>query len=157
MRVLVRESTEDDRRRILAFHKATASFYDDIVDHLFMSGQMVTSCVALQEEEVMGHIMASKAHLNGAAACFIAPLTVKVMGQGIGTALMEHLLARLKQAQDIVIALAPPSFLEQFGFQHISAFGHSSAFPQDAPVQMLYLGPVSIPPGHLRCDPMLEP
>lgn len=92
-----------------------------IVTRLRAAGGLLLSLVAEEEGRLLGHVAASPASLDGAAgwAC-IAPLSVLPgrQGQGIGTALMQAALQRLRaQGHDGVVLVGDPAYYARFGLK----------------------------------------
>ena len=81
--------------------------------------------VAILESEVVGHVLAAEGSLAGTSAIGIAPVCVRPdrQGQGIGTALMERLLAEIRNSGwPFALLLGNPDYYGRFGFESASQF-----------------------------------
>jgi putative acetyltransferase len=94
-----------------------------IVDALREAGALAVSLVAVEGDEVMGHVAFSPVSVNGAAApgwYGIGPLSVRPDRQrsGIGSALMREGIARLRAlgAKGCMV-VGDPAYYERFGFR----------------------------------------
>lgn len=93
-----------------------------IVNALRRSGQLTLSLVALDGEQLLGHIAASPVLISTGAAGWhgIGPVSVHParQGQGIGSLLMRKALTTLRElgAQGCVV-LGDPGYYARFGFQ----------------------------------------
>lgn len=110
----------------------------DLIDALMVdpSARPVLSLVASAGDRVVGHILFSKAGLDGAerevSAMLLAPLAVHpdVQAKGIGGRLVEEGLRRLKQAGvDLVFVLGHPAYYPRFGFVEAGANGLQAPYP----------------------------
>ncbi len=84
--------------------------------------------VAEDGGRVVGHVLGSAGHLGGHRVVGIAPLAVAPtrQGEGIGTALMTELLARVERANEpLVVLLGLPAYYSRFGFEPAAALGIS--------------------------------
>jgi putative acetyltransferase len=82
--------------------------------------------VAVDGDEVVGHVLAAVGQLDGAAALAVAPLAVTPArhGRGIGSALMGELLARADAAAwPVVLLLGNPAYYGRFGFVPAGSIG----------------------------------
>lgn len=91
-----------------------------IVDGLRSAGTLALSLVAEGDAGIVGHVAASPVGLGDAQGWFgIAPLSVRPewQAQGIGTALMQAALARLRaQGARGVVLVGEPAYYGRFGF-----------------------------------------
>jgi putative acetyltransferase len=86
--------------------------------------------VAEDEDIIVGHVLAGVGSLGGMATIGIAPLSVvpERQRQGIGTALMSALLARVEaDGWPMAVLLGDPRYYSRFGFQ--SAARHGITYP----------------------------
>ncbi|MCB9451561.1 MAG: N-acetyltransferase [Anaerolineaceae bacterium] len=94
------------------------------------------SLVAVLDEQVVGHILFSRCHIQGAErtvpALALAPLAMlpAYQNQAVGTALMwEGLNACRQKRHEIVIVLGHPDYYTRFGFVPASTAGIHAPFP----------------------------
>lgn len=104
----------------------------DIVDKLRQSCDDVLSLVAVDGDEVVGHILFSPTIVAGESEIIkgmgLAPMAVLPgrQKQGIGTALVNHGLAMLRERNcPFVIVLGHAEYYPRFGFQPASKFALS--------------------------------
>lgn len=103
----------------------------DLVESLRKNGQIIVSLVAEQNSVAIGHILFSKAHIEGHKINIAALGPVAVLpeeqGAGIGSLLVrEGFDECLSQGYDVVIVLGNPDFYSKFGFKPASEFGINS-------------------------------
>jgi putative acetyltransferase len=85
---------------------------------------------------VAGHVVATRARVDGAPALGVAPLGVRpeLQGRGVGTALMYALLgAALARDETLVALVGEPGFYGRFGFVAAADLGVRAANPAWAP------------------------
>ncbi len=108
--------------------------------------------VATADHRVVGHVVCTRAHIDGAPALGLGPLSVLPDRQreGIGGALMREVLARAEQSGESVVALlGDPAYYRRFGFAPGHALGVRS--PEAAwgdHFQARHLGAGPHPVGH---------
>lgn len=105
-----------------------------LVDLLWDAGAVVASLVAVEEGEVVGHILFSPVNLDGCdrSIAGLAPMAVLPGRQreGIGSALVERGLAACRDAGiDAVVVLGHPEYYPRFGFVPASRFGLGCEYP----------------------------
>ena len=117
----------------LAFAQAGEA---DIVDALRQNCAEVLSLVAVDGDDVVGHILFSPATVEGkhgiVRGMALAPLAVLParQRQGIGSALVKHGLALLrKRSCPFVIVLGHADYYPRFGFEPTSRHGLTSQWP----------------------------
>lgn len=155
MTINIRPETNAD---VVAIHQVNAVAFGrageaDLVDTLRAQGQIVLSLVAVQDEEIVGHILFSpvviaddEAHVP---AVGLGPMAVLPYYQrhGIGSQLVEHGLDLLCAAgHDVVVVLGHPHFYMRFGFQAAAEFGIRSQWNLPAGLFMV----VELVPGALQ-------
>ncbi len=106
-----------------------------IVDGLRAAGALVVSLVAVENEEVVGHVAFSPVTIDGAATGWfgLGPVSVRPdrQGAGIGQALIRQGLDRLRLmgAQGCVV-LGEPDYYRRFGFENDAALRYPPAPPE---------------------------
>jgi putative acetyltransferase len=101
-----------------------------LVDRLRADGEAVISAVALDEEQIVGHILFSRMSAPF-RALGLAPVAVKSssQGNGIGSELIRWGLDRAKTNEwQCVFVLGDPKFYGKFGFSVALAGGFESPY-----------------------------
>ena len=142
---MIRRADKRDRSAILRTVRAafTSDSHDeqdevDIVEAIWTrnaAGEGL-DLVAIRSEEVVGHVLGSWGDLAGRPVVGIAPLAVRPpdQGSGVGTALMQEVIARGNLARlPFVLLLGDPGYYLRFGFEPASAHGvwYSQGEPGD--------------------------
>jgi putative acetyltransferase len=102
----------------------------DLVDRLREDGSVAISLVALDDEEIVGHILLSKMEAPF-AALGLAPLAVSPGRQhsGIGSRLVRAALERANnEGWQAVFVLGDPEYYGRFGFDASLASGFGSPY-----------------------------
>lgn len=103
------------------------------------SADPVLSLIAFDDEGApIGHILFSKAHVDGANAYLLAPLAVvpEYHYKGTGQRLMKEGLKRLKEkGVDLVFVLGPPDYYPRAGFKNNA---EKLGFPPPNPIPRQY-------------------
>ena len=108
-----------------------------LVDALRANGKAIISLVALQGNEILGHIMFSPvsttppSDLKGIG---LAPVAVRpdVQMQGIGSQLIHEGLRLCKEKGfDFCVVLGDPNYYGRFGFQKASSFAIQNEYGVD--------------------------
>jgi putative acetyltransferase len=102
----------------------------DLVDKLRTDGDVVISLVALNRDELVGHVLFSKM-VAPFSALGLAPVAVKPNWQrsGIGAKLIHAGLTRAKEkGWQGVFVLGAPSYYRGFGFDPALASGFTSPY-----------------------------
>jgi putative acetyltransferase len=137
----IRAATPRDRAaiRLVEEHAFGQQAEAGLVDALVANGDAVVELVAVEEGQVVGHILFSRLYIaeNGQEfpAVALAPLAVEPSfhGSGIGGALIREGHLRLKQAgESLSIVLGDPAYYGRFGYAHGRAAGFDSEFQGDA-------------------------
>ena len=96
-----------------------------LIENLQRDGDVLASLVAIDRDEVVGHILFSPLDVSvkGAriAAAALAPMAVTPshQNQGIGSKLITRAIAEMKSAgQAAIIVLGHIKFYSRFGFRH---------------------------------------
>ncbi|HEY9810064.1 MAG TPA: N-acetyltransferase [Halomicronema sp.] len=137
--VLIRSEIQSDHEQIrevisAAFGRTNEA---ELIDKIRCSSYFLPqlSLVAVEKEEVLGHILFSLIEIDGVekiTALALAPLAVKPVyqRQGVGSKLVE---TGLLKCQDngylIVVVLGYPEFYQRFGFKPASQWGIKAPFP----------------------------
>ena len=137
----IRAATQGDREAIRrveehAFGQQTEA---GLVDALVEGGDCVLELVAVEEGQVVGHILFSRLYVEAGAkrhpAIALAPLAVEPSfhGTGIGGALVREAHLRLKAAgETLAIVLGDPAYYGRFGYTHQRAAAFDSEFQGEA-------------------------
>ncbi|HVM07889.1 MAG TPA: N-acetyltransferase [Acidimicrobiales bacterium] len=131
----IREARVDDRNAILELVRAAFSTEgrdgQDEVDIVVGTWNRAASpagmdLVAIEDDAVVGHVLASVGEADGRPVLGIAPLAVAPahQGAGVGSALMRELIARADAAgEPMLVLLGNPAYYGRFGFEPASAHG----------------------------------
>ena len=110
----------------------------NLVDRLRATGNLILSLVAIENQEVVGHIAFSLVRIDSTAgtkdAVGLGPLAVLPAFQrrGIGSELVPAGLAKLQKAgHGVVVVLGHPEYYPRFGF--VPAAHHRVRWEHDAP------------------------
>ncbi|MGE0061943.1 MAG: GNAT family N-acetyltransferase [Xanthobacteraceae bacterium] len=133
MTLAVRDETLADVAAIRAVNEAAFAGAQeaDLVDALRRDGDLLLSLVA-DDGGVIGHVAFSRMQIEGDPAVALAPVAVLPAQQrrGIGTALIEDGLRRLKQSgETLVFVLGAPAYYGRFGFAAASAARFETPYP----------------------------
>jgi putative acetyltransferase len=117
------------------------------------------SLVAVVGGQVAGHVVATRAGVDGAPALGVAPLGVRpeLQGRGVGTALMYALLgAALARDETLVALLGEPEFYGRFGFVAAAEIGVRAPNPAWGPYFQALALVGSAPSGTFRYAEPIE-
>lgn len=137
----IRAAMPRDREaiRLVAEHAFGQQAEAGLVDALVGEGDAVVELVAVEEGQVVGHILFSRLYVqDGAkklAAVALAPLAVEPSfhGTGIGGALVREAHLRLKDAgETLAVVLGDPAYYGRFGYSHERAAGFESEYQGEA-------------------------
>jgi putative acetyltransferase len=110
----------------------------NLVDALRAHKKVTLSLVALQENQIVGHILFSPVTITDEGMTFaalgLAPMAVlpEFQRQGIGSLLVNHGLEQCRQSgHNCVVVLGHPEYYPRFGFVPASKFGIKCEY--DAP------------------------
>jgi len=106
------------------------------------------SVVAVLEDEIVGHVISTRAWVDGYGLLGLGPIGVipRLQRQGIGSALMNETIARANAAGEGGIALlGSPEYYPRFGFVPAASFGVLP--PEEAWGEHFQLLPLALWPG----------
>lgn len=127
----IRDENENDSAAIRRLLESAFEGPDEarLVERLREAGQAVISLVAVEGQQVVGHILFSpmtiepeqpELHTLGLAPLAVLPAD---QGRGIGSQLVNEGLARCRMAGcDAVFVLGDPSYYPRFGFKRASEY-----------------------------------
>jgi predicted N-acetyltransferase YhbS len=172
----IRKSTEADRSDIEKIH--TTAFGEEegpeivaLVNGLFddTTATPLLSLVAAEKDQLVGHILYTKAVLKGAdtpvSIRLLAPLALlpDAQAQGVGSRLIKEGLNQLKDAGvDLVFVLGHPDFYPRCGFMPAGVLGFEAPYPipdENAGawmVQALKDGVIGRVKGKVKCADVLD-
>ena len=139
MDITIRTEELDDIEQVRQV--VTAAFPSDaesrLVDALTANGKAIISLVAMNGEEVLGHILFSPVKTTPpteAAGLGLAPVAVRPDAQslGIGSRLIREGLRLCKElGYDYCVVLGGPRYYQRFGFEKASPFGIRNEYGVD--------------------------
>ncbi|GAA1579940.1 GNAT family N-acetyltransferase [Actinoplanes couchii] len=94
------------------------------------------SLVAVDGEDVVGHVVCSRGHVGQAAALGLGPLSVGPGHQrrGVGSALMHAVLGAADAlSEPMVVLLGDPGYYARFGFRLAAGYGIEPPVAEWAP------------------------
>jgi putative acetyltransferase len=127
-RMILRRALPDDRPAISAVHAAAFAHADGgdvaeagLVDELYDDGSVLPelSIVAMGDDDVVGHVVCSRASVKGQPAVGLGPIGVPpdYQRRRVGQALMHGVLAAADALNEqAVVLLGDPVFYRRFGF-----------------------------------------
>lgn len=129
---LIRPETDGDRHGIarLLIEAFPTSFETRLVQQLRKDGDVVFSLVAVEDSDVIGHVLFSRLRAPDAALS-LAPVAVTAnrRRRGIAAALIEAGLERAREESwSAVVVLGDPSYYRRFGFRREAVGGMSCRY-----------------------------
>ena len=130
--IIIREEREEDREAIRAVNeKAFGQTAEaNIVDMLRKSCSGLLSLVALEGDEIVGHVLFSPAKIEGSTKTIegmgLAPMAVlpERQRQGVGTQLVKRGIEMVRSRDcPFIIVLGHPEYYPRFGFVRASLHG----------------------------------
>ena len=128
--VIIRPEREADFDAIASVHRAAFGRDDEgaIAERARVLGDDVRelSLVAELEGDIVGHVMISRARLDGRAVLALGPIGVvpELQGQGIGGTLMRETIDRARAAgEPLIVLIGHPWYYPRFGFVRASTLG----------------------------------
>jgi putative acetyltransferase len=121
----IREEITEDHDAVRELNRLAFGGNDeaDIVDRLRSAGIVIVSLVAIENDEIVGHILFSRLPIETehgiVEAVSLAPMSVhpKNHRQGIGSALVREGLELCRQrGKSIVVVVGHPEYYPRFGF-----------------------------------------
>lgn len=135
--VLIRRETPSDVDAIFAVHRE--AFETELEAGLVTSLRAdegwlpALSLVAVDGDEVVGHVVCTRAHISASPALGLGPLGVLPDRQhsGIGAALMHAVLGAAEALDEpIVVLLGHKGYYPRFGFRPAAELGISPPVPE---------------------------
>ena len=131
--MLIRPEQPED---IAAIHRVVEQAFGqpdeaNLVDKLRANGKTIVSLVAVENVQIVGHILFSEATLDATTIIGLAPLAVlpSSQKQGIGTLLTKAGIDASRAAgYTAMVVLGHPEYYPRFGFVPASRFGIRSAY-----------------------------
>ncbi|MBL8207012.1 MAG: N-acetyltransferase [Blastocatellia bacterium] len=115
-----------------AFQEAFGSTAEaDLVDNLRANGKAIISLVAVENDQIVGHILFSEVTLGDAMIIGLAPVAVlpSHQKQGIGALLINEGIHACRNAgYTAMVVLGHPEYYPRFGFVSASRFGIKSEY-----------------------------
>jgi putative acetyltransferase len=138
--MIIREATNNDIDSVLSVEKQAfeTDFESELVQQLLNdpSAKPVVSLLAVEDEQALGHILFTRAHLAESAVTpetyLLAPMAVipKAQNKGIGGKLIKRGLEMLSNMDvSLVFVLGYPDYYSKHGFQPAGALGFSAPYP----------------------------
>ena len=131
----------------------------NLVNALRSNGKAILSLVAVQNGEVVGHVMFTPVTTSPSSIANglgLAPLAVKPEYQkhGIGAKLVEEgLRLCLELGYDFVVLLGNPKYYQRFGFRKASDFGMQNEYGVDEPFMLIKLTSCDLQNGLIKYCP----
>ncbi len=136
---MIREARDADLDSLLSVHRSAFGSDEEanlVVDLLADdSAKPTLSLVAMEDEQVVGHILFTRARLtpeSKAAVSLLAPLAVRpdLQGRGIGGRLVEAGAQQLERAGvGLIFVLGYPDYYGRHGFKPAGALGLNAPYP----------------------------
>jgi putative acetyltransferase len=130
-----------------------------LVDALRANGKAIISLVAVNSNEVLGHILFSPVSTtppSDAKGLGLAPVAVDpdFQLQGIGAKLIQEGLRRCEDlGYDYCVLLGAPDYYHRFGFQKASMFGLQNEYGVDHEFMVIRFSNHQPAPGMVRYAP----
>jgi putative acetyltransferase len=121
-----------------AFGKEKGPEISDLVHGLLYdpSAMPLLSLLAVNEDQVVGHILFTRAHIStlkeSTSAVILAPLAIvpDAQSQGVGGRLIQEGLKRLSESGvELVFVLGHPEYYPRYGFKPAGALGFQAPYP----------------------------
>ena len=146
MEVKIRDEDAEDVEQVRAILRAAfpTEAESKLVDALRANGKAVVSMVAVEGNEVLGHILFSPVTTTPPGetqGIGLAPVAVHpaVQSQGIGAKLIHGGLRKCKELDyDYCVVLGDPGYYRRFGFEKASPFGIRNEYGVDNEFMILH-------------------
>jgi len=146
MEIIIRNEEPKDRDQVRAILLATfpTEAESKLVDALRTNGKATISLVAINDAEVLGHILFSPVTTSppgSAKGIGLAPVAVRpdVQSRGIGSQLIQQGLRLCNQLGfDYCIVLGSPDYYQRFGFKKASSFGIQNEYGLDEEFMLIH-------------------
>ena len=136
--MIIRETTAADRLAVLAVVRGAfgGDYEVELVDKIWSLPEYMPELhlVAVDGEEIVGHVLCSRAHVADKEVIALAPLCARPGRQraGVGTALMEEVIRRADDAgYPLIGLLGHPSYYPRFGFERAAGVGIETPWPME--------------------------
>jgi putative acetyltransferase len=140
--IRIREETPEDVAAVREVNRQAFGQDEEgaLVDALRASGAVLLSLVAVQDHQVVGHIMYSPLQVGVVTGAALAPMAVLPdhQGQGIGSQLVRAGTSRLKESGcPFIIVVGHAHYYPRFGFTPASDWGITCEWEVPAEAFML--------------------
>ncbi|WP_163505536.1 GNAT family N-acetyltransferase [Fodinicola acaciae] len=140
--MLIRRETPADAEAVRAVH--TAAFQNDppvearLVDELRLDTGWIPalSLVAIENDEVVGHVVCTRGRVSPHRALGLGPLGVRPDRQqaGVGSALMHAVIGAADALDEpVIVLLGHPDYYPRFGFRPAAELGITPPDPDWLP------------------------
>jgi putative acetyltransferase len=145
MDITIRNEEANDIEQVRAIVRAAfpGDAESKLVDALRENGKVIVSLVAVNGNDVLGHILFSAVSTtppSDARGIGLAPVAVRPdrQSQGIGSRLIREGLQACKQLGfDYCVVLGSPDYYQRFGFERASPFGIRNEYGVDHEFMMI--------------------
>ena len=152
MDIKIREEEANDIEQVRGIVRAAfpGDAESKLVDALRENGKAIVSLVAVNGNEVLGHILfspVSTAPPSDARGIGLAPVAVRPdrQSQGIGSRLIREGLQSCKQLGfDYCVVLGDPDYYQRFGFERASPFGIRNEYGVDREFMVIHFSDRSV-------------
>jgi putative acetyltransferase len=146
MEFIIRNEKQQDIEQVRAILKLAfpTTAESKLVDALRANSKTIISLVAVQDRDVLGHILFSPvttAPPKQAKGIGLAPVAVRpdVQRRGIGSQLIREGLWLCKEKDfDYCVVLGNPKYYQRFGFQKASSFGIQNEYGVDEEFMVIH-------------------
>jgi putative acetyltransferase len=146
MEIKIRKEEAEDAEHVREILRAAfpTEAESKLVDALRENGKAVISLVAIDGEQLLGHILFSPvttAPPSDVRGIGLAPVAVRpdVQSQGIGTKLIREGLHLCKELHyDYCAVLGDPEYYQRYGFEKASSFGMRNEYGVDEEFMVIH-------------------
>lgn len=151
---LIRPETETDAAAVRRVHETAfpTTAEADLVERLRASGKAVIELVALDESDIVGHILFSPVFLEprvGTVGLGLAPVAVMPDHEkhGVGRRLIQNGLAECHRwGAGFVVVIGDPPYYGRFGFEPAAKYGLRSEYDAGDSFMVFRLDSGALPP-----------